>query len=114
MSYMSNNKIYFEFKRRTSKIYDFFFSSHSKKKLQLLFISKVYHFYLFKKNLNYNRRKLLTLTPKKKKKALWVYSKTSVYMCVIVRTSFDLDSKIGLDSGPTSPNNKFVEHERKN
>ena len=32
----------------------------------------------------------------------------------IVRTSFGLDSKIGLDSGPTSPNNKFVERGRKN
>ena len=25
-----------------------------------------------------------------------------------------MDSKTGLDSGPTSPNNKFVERERKN
>ena len=32
----------------------------------------------------------------------------------IVRTSFGLDSKIGLDSGPTSPNNEFVERGRKN
>ena len=30
----------------------------------------------------------------------------------IVRTSFGLDSKTGVDSGSTSPNNKFVEHER--
>ena len=33
---------------------------------------------------------------------------------VTIRTSFDLDSKTGLDSGPTSPNNKFVERGRKN
>ena len=31
-----------------------------------------------------------------------------------VRTSFGLDSKTGLDSGPTSPNNKFVVRGRKN
>ena len=31
-----------------------------------------------------------------------------------VRTSSGLDSKIGLDSGPISPNNKFVERGRKN
>ena len=31
----------------------------------------------------------------------------------IVRTSSGLDSKIGLDSGPTNPNNKFVERGRK-
>ena len=31
-----------------------------------------------------------------------------------VRTSFDLDSKTGLSSGPTSLNNKFVERGRKN
>ena len=31
----------------------------------------------------------------------------------IVRTSFDLDSKTGVDPGPTSPNNKFVECGRK-
>ena len=31
-----------------------------------------------------------------------------------VRTSSGLDSKTGLDSGPTSPNNKFVERGRKN
>ena len=32
----------------------------------------------------------------------------------IVRTSFDLDPKTGLGSGPTSPNNEFVERRRKN
>ena len=32
----------------------------------------------------------------------------------IVRTSFGLDPKTGLDSGPTNPNNKFVECKRKN
>ena len=32
----------------------------------------------------------------------------------IVRTSFGLDSKIGLDSSPTSPDNKFVQRGRKN
>ena len=32
----------------------------------------------------------------------------------IVRTNFDLDPKTGLESGPTSPNNKFVERGRKN
>ena len=32
----------------------------------------------------------------------------------IVRTSFGLDSKTGLDSGPKSPNNEFVERGRKN
>ena len=31
-----------------------------------------------------------------------------------VRTSFGLDPKTGLGSGPTSPNNKFVGRERKN
>ena len=43
---MSNNKFYFEFKSRISKIYDFFSLSSLKKKLQLQLISKVYHFYL--------------------------------------------------------------------
>ena len=33
---------------------------------------------------------------------------------IIVKTNFDLDPKTGLDSGPTSPNNKFVECKRKN
>ena len=32
----------------------------------------------------------------------------------IVTTSFDLDPKTGLGSGPTSPNNEFVERGRKN
>ena len=32
----------------------------------------------------------------------------------IVRISFGLDSKTGLDSGPTNLNNKFVERGRKN
>ena len=45
---MSNNKFYIEFKKKTPKIYDFF-PSRSKKKLQLLFISKVDLFYLFEK-----------------------------------------------------------------
>ena len=45
---MSNNKFYFKFKKKTPKIQDFF-PSRSKKKLQLLFIFKVYYFYLFKK-----------------------------------------------------------------
>ena len=31
-----------------------------------------------------------------------------------VRISFGLDSKTGLDSGPTSPNNEFVKRGRKN
>ena len=30
-----------------------------------------------------------------------------------VRTSFGLDPKTGMDSSPISPNNKFVERERK-
>ena len=46
---MSNNKFHFEFKKRIPKINDFFFLSHSKKKLQLLLIFKVDHFYLFEK-----------------------------------------------------------------
>ena len=29
-------------------------------------------------------------------------------------TNFGLDSKTGLDSGPTSPNNEFVERGKKN
>ena len=40
--------------------------------------------------------------------------KLSSQTAPIVRTSFGLDSKTGLDSGPTSPNNKFVERGRKN
>ena len=32
---------------------------------------------------------------------------------VIISTSFDSNSKTGMDLGPTSPNNKFVESERK-
>ena len=32
----------------------------------------------------------------------------------IIRTSFGLDPKTGLSSGPTSPNNEFVERGRKN
>ena len=35
-------------------------------------------------------------------------------MAPIARTSFDLDSKTGVDLGPTNPNNKFVERGRKN
>ena len=38
----------------------------------------------------------------------------SSFINIGVRTSFGLDSKTGVDSGPTSLNNKFVEHERKN
>ena len=36
-----------------------------------------------------------------------------ILLIIIVRTNFGLDSKTGLDSGPTSPNNKFVECGRK-
>ena len=36
-----------------------------------------------------------------------------IYIYIYVRTSFDLDSKIGVDSGPTNLNNKFVERGRK-
>ena len=32
---------------------------------------------------------------------------------IAVRTSFGLDPKTGMDLGPTSPNNKFVESGRK-
>ena len=32
---------------------------------------------------------------------------------ITVRTSFDSNSKTGMDSGLTSPNNKFVENGRK-
>ena len=32
---------------------------------------------------------------------------------MVVRTGFDSNPKIGMDSGPTSPNNKFVESGRK-
>ena len=39
---------YFEFKKKTPKIQDFF-PSRLKKKLQLLLNSKVYHFYFFEK-----------------------------------------------------------------
>ena len=68
---MSNNKFYFQFIKRTPKIYDFF-PLRSKKKLKWLLISKVYHFYLFKKIniyifLNYNKCKLLTFTQKNKR-----------------------------------------------
>ena len=47
---MSNNKFHFKLKKKktTLKIYDLF-SSRSKKKLQLLLIFKIYHFYLFEK-----------------------------------------------------------------
>ena len=41
----------------------------------------------------------------------------TIYILIItkfVRTSFGLDSKIGMDSGPISPNNKFIERGRKN
>ena len=71
---MSNNKFHFEFKRRTPKIWDFFFSSRTKKKLQ-----KIYHFYLKKNNifLNYNRFKLLTFTQKNRKASECACSETS-------------------------------------
>ena len=36
-----------------------------------------------------------------------------ILLIIIVRTSFGLDSKTGLDSSPTSPNNKFIESGRK-
>ena len=32
---------------------------------------------------------------------------------IVVRTRFGLDSKIGMDSGLISPNNKFLERGRK-
>ena len=35
-------------------------------------------------------------------------------MLITVKTSFGLDLKTGLGSGPTSLNNKFIEHGRKN
>ena len=44
----------------------------------------------------------------------YVYILCLYNLYTIVRTSFGLNSKTGLDSGPTSPNNKFVEHGRKN
>ena len=47
---------------------------------------------------------------------IYIYRHTHicVYMCIIiVRTSFDLGSKTGVDLGPTSSNNKFVESGRK-
>ena len=37
-----------------------------------------------------------------------------IYIYIYVRTSFGLDPKTGLGSGPASPNNKFVERGRKN
>ena len=40
--------------------------------------------------------------------------KLSSQTAPILRTSFGLDPKTGLGSSPTSPNNKFVECERKN
>ena len=47
---MSNNKFHFELKKKTSKhTGEVFFLSRTKKKLQLLLIFKVYHFYLFEK-----------------------------------------------------------------
>ena len=81
---MSNKKFYFEFKKRIPKIQDFF-PSHSKKKLQLLLIFKFYLFYLFekKKNLNYNRWKLLAFTKKKKRKENRRVSKYVQHTCYI-------------------------------
>ena len=37
-----------------------------------------------------------------------------IFIYIYVRTSFDSNPKTGMDSGPTSPNNKFVESGRKN
>ena len=78
---MSNKKFHFEFKKKTPKTQEFFFHSCSKMKLQLLLISKVYHFYYSQKKkfilficlknkkyfLNYNKCKLLIFTKKIKK-----------------------------------------------
>ena len=60
-----------------------FFPSRSKKKLQLRFISKVYHFYLFEKKIfiNYNRRKLLTFTQKNRRASEHALTR-------VLRTSF--------------------------
>ena len=44
---------------------------------------------------------------------LLIRSSLSPQTAPIVRTSFGLDSKTGVDSSPTSPNNKFVERGRK-
>ena len=41
------------------------------------------------------------------------FTKVAILLLIIVRTSFGLDSKTGMDSGLTSLNNKFVECERK-
>ena len=37
-----------------------------------------------------------------------------ILVIVTVRTSFGLDPKTGLGPGPTSLNNEFIEHGRKN
>ena len=42
------------------------------------------------------------------------FLENQIIIIIIVRTSFDLDSKTGVDLGPTSPNNKFVERGKKN
>ena len=69
---MSNNKFHLNSKREFLK-FKIFCPSHSKKKknkIQLLLISKVYHFYLFEKYiylyifLNYDKYRLLTFTKK--------------------------------------------------
>ena len=36
-----------------------------------------------------------------------------IFYIYIVRTNFDTNPKTGMDLGPTSPNNKFVESRRK-
>ena len=44
----------------------------------------------------------------------WIQFMIWILELDIVRTSFGLDPKTGLDSGPTSPKNEFVERGRKN
>ena len=41
-------------------------------------------------------------------------SRRLTYYIICVRSNFGLDPKTELGSGPTSPNNEFVERERKN
>ena len=52
---------------------------------------------------------------------LWLFFFFALFKCIIllmvylyVSTSFDLEPKTGLGFDPTSPNNKFVEREKKN
>jgi len=83
----------------------FFFPSGSKKKLQLLFISKVYPFYLFEKKiyifLNYNRYKLLIFTQKNKKAFEHVCERVCV--CIYIYNSHFglLDLKLLKFKAPT-------------